>query len=163
MKKQILITMYRRELYTIFQRHTILVRFFVDFCRAEALESLIELYTDQKANQVLNPVFYMIIFTTRFLYDHFYDQVSIWSFLRPGYLLEGLSTWLYAGRSLMLLSTAKPDLHAELQRNLSQTGAHMAVLDLREKKRRGLSTLIVDIFSSVVSHFCSVAIHLVCH
>ena len=108
MKKQILITMYRRELYTIFQRHTILVRFFVDFCRAEALESLIELYTDQKANQLLNPVFYMIIFTTR---------------VPPGGP-DGIpfSAWLHAGRSMVLFSTATTDLHAEIQRNMSQTG-----------------------------------------
>ena len=138
--------------------HIILVMFFVDLFRAEALKSflfvyyfffssLFELYIDKKSNQLLNPVFYMIIFTTK---------------VHPGGP-DGipLSVWLHAGRSLVLLSTARTDLHAELQRNMSQTGAHLAVLDLRKWPR--LSTMIVDIFSSVVLYIWSVAIHLLSH
>ena len=103
----------------LFQRHIILVMFFVDLFRAEALKSflfvyyfffssLFELYIDKKSNQLLNPVFYMIIFTTR---------------VPPGGP-DGIpfSAWLHAGRSMVLPSTARTDLHAELQRNMSQTG-----------------------------------------
>lgn len=46
-----------------------------------------------------------------------------------------LSAWLHAGRSLVLLSTARTDLHVELQRNMSQTGGAYGCARLTGERR----------------------------